>query len=102
MPGYKIKAIKERALVYFAQNESSLLETSWSQERVLYARVASLSRCAHLSIFVLKWTIVFALSRPSPHGPGGMLISKIKCDYHNVVGLLAALFFKFLDEKESD
>ena len=38
-------------------------------------------------------------------GLGGMLVSKVEGDYHNVVGFPAASFFKFLDvlvEEEVD
>ena len=40
-----------------------------------------------------------------PQGLGGMLISKVDGDYHNVVGFPAASFFKFLNvliEEEVD
>ncbi|OSC96967.1 Maf/Ham1 [Trametes coccinea BRFM310] len=81
-PGYRIKSIEERTKVYFAQNEPSLLE-AYAENGEGRDRAGG-----------------FAIQ-----GLGGMLISKIEGDYHNVVGFPAASFFKFLDvlmEEEVD
>ncbi|RDX46252.1 Maf/Ham1 [Lentinus brumalis] len=81
-PGYKIKSIEERTKVYFAQNEESLLK----------AYVESGEGIDRAGGFAVQ-------------GLGGMLISKVDGDYHNVVGFPAASFFKFLDmliEEEVD
>ncbi|KAI0667936.1 Maf/Ham1 [Trametes maxima] len=81
-PGYKVKSIEERTLVYFAQNENSLLE----------AYVASGEGKDRAGGFAIQ-------------GLGGMLVSKVDGDYNNVVGFPAASFFKFLDllfEEEVD
>ena len=51
-------------------------------------------------------TLTLTLRRAhNPQGLGGMLISKVDGDYHNVVGFPAASFFKSLDmliEDEDD
>ncbi|OJT15086.1 N-acetylserotonin O-methyltransferase-like protein [Trametes pubescens] len=81
-PGYKIKSIEERTLVYFAENDRRLLE----------AYVSSGEGADRAGGFAIQ-------------GLGGMLISKIEGDYNNVVGFPAASFFKFLDllvEEEVD
>ncbi|KAI0763327.1 Maf/Ham1 [Trametes elegans] len=81
-PGYKVKSIEERTLVYFAQNENSLLE----------AYVESGEGKDRAGGFAVQ-------------GLGGMLIRKVDGDYQNVVGFPAASFFKFLDvliEEEVD
>ncbi|KAI9001479.1 Maf/Ham1 [Trametes punicea] len=81
-PGYSIKSLEERTLVYFAQNDESLLQ----------AYVESGEGRDRAGGFAIQ-------------GLGGMLISKIEGDYHNVVGFPAASFFKFLDvlmEEEVD
>ncbi|KAH9847823.1 Maf/Ham1 [Lenzites betulinus] len=81
-PGYKIKSIEERTLVYFGQNEESLLA----------AYVESGEGADRAGGFAIQ-------------GLGGMLVSKIDGDYNNVVGFPAASFFRFLDlliEEEVD
>ncbi|KAI0833844.1 Maf/Ham1 [Trametes gibbosa] len=81
-PGYKIKSIEERTLVYFAQNEETLLE----------AYVESGEGVDRAGGFAIQ-------------GRGGMLVSKIDGDYNNVVGFPATSFFRFLDlliEEEVD
>ncbi|KAM5544850.1 hypothetical protein V8D89_001748 [Ganoderma adspersum] len=81
-PGYKIKSIEERTLVYFAENEEALL-------RAYVENGEGRDRAGGFAI----------------QGLGGMLVSKVEGDYHNVVGFPAASFFKFLDvlvEEEVD
>ncbi|KAK7691192.1 hypothetical protein QCA50_006295 [Cerrena zonata] len=81
-PGYKIKSIEERTLVYFADNEKQLLEAYVNSEE-------GLDRAGGFAV----------------QGLGGVLIRKVDGDYHNVVGFPAASFFKFLEvlnEEETD
>ncbi|KAI0711849.1 Maf/Ham1 [Cerioporus squamosus] len=81
-PGYKIKSIEERTKVYFSQNDESLLRTYVESGE-------GIDRAGGFAV----------------QGLGGMLISKVDGDYHNVVGFPAASFFKFLDvliEEEVD
>ncbi|KAI0077807.1 Maf/Ham1 [Panus rudis PR-1116 ss-1] len=81
-PGYKIKSIDERSLVYFADNSEQLLK----------AYVESGEGIDRAGGFAVQ-------------GLGGMLIRKVDGDYQNVVGFPAASFFKFLDlleEEEQD
>ncbi|THH31225.1 hypothetical protein EUX98_g2990 [Antrodiella citrinella] len=81
-PGYKIKSIDERTLVYFADNS----------EHLLRAYVESKEGVDRAGGFAIQ-------------GLGGSLIRKIDGDYNNVVGFPAASFFKFLDillEEETD
>ncbi|KAJ3485406.1 hypothetical protein NLI96_g4979 [Meripilus lineatus] len=74
-PGYKIKSIEERTLVYFADNPDHLLEA--------YADSAEgIDRAGGFAV----------------QGLGGVLIRKIDGDYQNVVGFPIASFFKFLDQ----
>ncbi|KAF8588236.1 Maf-like protein [Ramaria rubella] len=81
-PGYAIKSIEERTVVYFAENPVYLLEA--------YADSGEgVDRAGGFAI----------------QGLGGMLIRKIDGDYSNVVGFPGASFFKFLDtlvEEEDD
>jgi len=73
-PGYDIKSIDERSLVYFSDNPPHLLEA--------YAENGEgIDRAGGFAI----------------QGQGGILIRKIEGDYHNVVGFPAASFFKLLD-----
>ncbi|KAF8885877.1 inosine triphosphate pyrophosphatase-like protein [Gymnopilus junonius] len=73
-PGYTIKSIDERSLVYFADNQRYVLEA--------YAESGEgIDRAGGFAI----------------QGQAGMLIRKIEGDYNNVVGFPAASFFKLLD-----
>ncbi|KAJ7597450.1 inosine triphosphate pyrophosphatase-like protein [Mycena floridula] len=73
-PGYSIKSIEERTLVYFADNEPYLLQA--------YAESGEgIDRAGGFAI----------------QGLGGALIRKIEGDYNNVVGFPAASFLKFLE-----
>jgi len=81
-PGYKIKSIEERTLVYFAD----------SPRHVLEAYVASGEGIDRAGGFAVQ-------------GLGGLLVRKVDGDYQNVVGFPAASFFKFLEqlvEEETD
>ncbi|KAH9918916.1 Maf/Ham1 [Epithele typhae] len=81
-PGYKLKSIEERTLVYFQENDEALLK----------AYVENGEGADRAGGFAIQ-------------GLGGVLVSKIEGDYHNVVGFPAASFFKFLAllvEEESD
>ncbi|KAK2462471.1 hypothetical protein APHAL10511_005441 [Amanita phalloides] len=81
-PGYGIKSIDERTLVYFADNPKHLIE----------AYVESGEGIDRAGGFAIQ-------------GLGSLLISKIDGDYNNVVGFPVASFFKFLDlliEEEED
>lgn len=76
------RSIEERTLVYFGQNEESLLA----------AYVESREGADRAGGFAIQ-------------GLGGMLVSKIDGDYNNVVSFPAASFFRFLDvliEEEVD
>jgi len=81
-PGYEIKSIDERTLVYFADNPL----------HVLKAYVDSLEGLDRAGGFAIQ-------------GLGNLLIRKIDGDFHNVVGFPGASFFKLLDmlvEEEVD
>jgi len=73
-PGYDIKSIDERSLVYFSDNPRHLLE----------AYVESGEGIDRAGGFAIQ-------------GQAGLLIRKIEGDYHNIVGFPAASFFKLLD-----
>ncbi|GLB44725.1 putative maf-like protein [Lyophyllum shimeji] len=73
-PGYTIKSIDERTLVYFSDNPQHLVK----------AYVDSGEGIDRAGGFAIQ-------------GLGGLLIRKIEGDYHNVVGFPAASFFAFLD-----
>ncbi|KDR78545.1 hypothetical protein GALMADRAFT_243959 [Galerina marginata CBS 339.88] len=73
-PGYNIKSIDERSLVYFADNPKHIVE----------AYVESGEGIDRAGGFAIQ-------------EQGGMLIRKIEGDYNNVVGFPAASFFKLLD-----
>ncbi|KAL0581005.1 hypothetical protein V5O48_000999 [Marasmius crinis-equi] len=73
-PGYSIRSIDERSLVYFADNPQHLLKA--------YADCGEgVDRAGGFAI----------------QGLGALLIRKIEGDYNNVVGFPAASFFKLLD-----
>ncbi|KAI0806069.1 Maf/Ham1 [Irpex lacteus] len=81
-PGYNIKSIDERTLVYFADNSHELLE----------AYVESGEGIDRAGGFAVQ-------------GLGGALVRKVDGDYHNVVGFPAASFLKLLEalcEEEDD
>ncbi|KAJ7069065.1 Maf/Ham1 [Mycena belliarum] len=69
-PGYMIKSIDERSLVYFADNSRELIE----------AYVESGEGLALAGGFAIQ-------------GRGGALVRKVDGDYNNVVGFPAASFF---------
>ncbi|KIM77454.1 hypothetical protein PILCRDRAFT_825419 [Piloderma croceum F 1598] len=73
-PGYDIKCIDERSLVYFSDNPRRFLEAYVENGE-------GLDRAGGFAI----------------QGQGGLLVRKIEGDYHNVVGFPAASFFKLLD-----
>ncbi|KAI9434283.1 Maf/Ham1 [Lactarius indigo] len=73
-PGYDIRSLEERSLVYFFDNPPSLLNAYVDSGE-------GLDRAGGFAI----------------QGQGGLLIRKIEGDYHNVVGFPAASFFRFLD-----
>ncbi|KAI9431109.1 Maf/Ham1 [Lactarius indigo] len=73
-PGYDIRSLEERSLVYFFDNPPSLLNAYVDSGE-------GLDRAGGFAI----------------QGLGGLLIRKIEGDYHNVVGFPAASFFRFLD-----
>ncbi|KAI0294869.1 Maf/Ham1 [Multifurca ochricompacta] len=73
-PGFSIRAMDERSLVYFSDNASSLLKAYVDSGE-------GLNRAGGFAI----------------QGMGGLLIRKIEGDYHNVVGFPAASFFRYLD-----
>ncbi|KAK7454457.1 hypothetical protein VKT23_011213 [Stygiomarasmius scandens] len=81
-PGYGLKSIDERSLVYFADNPRHVVQA--------YAdNGEGIDRAGGFAI----------------QGLGGLLIRKIEGDYNNVVGFPAASFFQLLDlmvEEESD
>lgn len=73
-PGYRIRSLDERTLVYFADNPKHLLEA--------YVKSGEgLDRAGGFAI----------------QGLGSVLISKVDGDYNNVVGFPAASFFKLLE-----
>ncbi|KAI0703845.1 Maf/Ham1 [Cytidiella melzeri] len=81
-PGYNIRSIDERTLVYFADNSRELLE----------AYVESGEGIDRAGGFAIQ-------------GLGGVLVRKVDGDYHNVVGFPAASFVKLLEtlcEDEDD
>ncbi|KAJ6487294.1 inosine triphosphate pyrophosphatase-like protein [Mycena vulgaris] len=81
-PGYTIRSIDERSLVYFADNSRELLE----------AYVECGEGLAGAGGFVIQ-------------GRGAALIRKVDGDYNNVRGFPAASFFRLLDllvEEDSD
>ncbi|KAJ7107079.1 inosine triphosphate pyrophosphatase-like protein [Mycena epipterygia] len=73
-PGYVIKSIDERSLVYFADNPRELIE----------AYVESGEGLSVAGGFAIQ-------------GRGGALVRKVDGDYNNVVGFPAASFFRLLD-----
>jgi len=73
-PGYDIKSIDERSLVYFSDNPRHLLEAYVENGE-------GIDRAGGFAI----------------QGQGGLLVRKIEGDYHNVVGFPAPSFFKLLD-----
>jgi len=73
-PGYSVKSLDERTLVYFDDNP----------RRVLEAYVESGEGLDRAGGFAIQ-------------GLGGLLVRKIEGDYNNVVGFPAASFFKFLE-----
>jgi len=81
-PGYTIRSIDERSLVYFADNPRELIEA--------YVECGEgLSVAGGFAI----------------QGRGGALVRKVDGDYNNVVGFPAASFFRLLDllvEEDSD
>ncbi|KIY52063.1 Maf/Ham1 [Fistulina hepatica ATCC 64428] len=81
-PGYQLKSIDERTLVYFADNPDHLISA--------YADSGEgIDRAGGFAI----------------QGLGGQLIRKIEGDFNNVVGFPAASFLKLLDmtlEEDSD
>jgi len=73
-PGYSIRSIDERSLVYFADSPPHIVEA--------YAESGEgIDRAGGFAI----------------QGLGGILIRKIEGDHHNVVGFPAASFFQLLD-----
>ncbi|KAI3607527.1 septum formation protein maf [Moniliophthora roreri] len=74
-PGYAIRSIDERSLVYFADNPTHLLKA--------YADCGEGESISEL--------------RRDLQGLGSLLVRKIEGDYNNVVGFPAASFFKLLD-----
>ncbi|KAJ6508808.1 Maf/Ham1 [Mycena sanguinolenta] len=81
-PGYNIRSIDERSLVYFADNSRELLE--------------AYVECGE----GLTVAGGFAIQ-----GRGGALVRKVDGDYNNVVGFPAASFFRLLDlvlDEDSD
>jgi len=73
-PGFAIRSMEERSLVYFSDNAPTFL-------RAYVDSGEGLDRAGGFAI----------------QGLGGLLIRKIEGDYHNVVGLPAASLFRFLD-----
>ncbi|KAG6917857.1 hypothetical protein DXG01_000762 [Tephrocybe rancida] len=73
-PGYTIKSIDERTLVYFSDNPQHVVKAYVDSEE-------GIDRAGGFAI----------------QGLGGLLIRKVEGDYHNVVGFPAASFFAFLD-----
>ncbi|KAJ7503267.1 inosine triphosphate pyrophosphatase-like protein [Mycena galericulata] len=81
-PGYMIRSIDERTLVYFADNPKEVIE----------AYIESGEGLSVAGGFAIQ-------------GRGGALIRKVDGDYNNVVGFPAASFFRLLDllvEEDSD
>ncbi|EDR04082.1 uncharacterized protein LACBIDRAFT_320156 [Laccaria bicolor S238N-H82] len=73
-PGYSIKSIDERTLVYFSDSPPHIINAYVDSEE-------GIDRAGGFAI----------------QGLGGILIRKIEGDYNNVVGFPAASFFKLLD-----
>ncbi|KAJ7935623.1 Maf-like protein [Mycena leptocephala] len=73
-PGYMLRSIDERSLVYFADNPRELIE----------AYVESGEGLTVAGGFAIQ-------------GRGGALVRKVDGDYNNVVGFPAASFFRLLD-----
>ncbi|KAL0945317.1 hypothetical protein HGRIS_000820 [Hohenbuehelia grisea] len=73
-PGYALKSIDERSLVYFAD----------SPQHIIQAYVDSGEGIDRAGGFAIQ-------------GLGGMLVRKVDGDYNNVVGFPAASFFQLLD-----
>ncbi|KAG6834167.1 hypothetical protein H0H93_011459 [Arthromyces matolae] len=81
-PGYMIRSIDERTLVYFSDNPHHVVEAYVENGE-------GIDRAGGFAI----------------QGLGGLLIRKVEGDYHNVVGFPAAAFFTLLDlllEEEPD
>ncbi|KAG2341170.1 Maf Ham1 [Suillus weaverae] len=81
-PGYEIKSIDERTLVFFGDNPDYVLKAYADSEE-------GLDRAGGFAV----------------QGRGNLLIRKIDGDFHNVVGFPGASFFKLLDilvEEEED
>ncbi|KIY70293.1 Maf/Ham1 [Cylindrobasidium torrendii FP15055 ss-10] len=81
-PGYAMKSIEERSLVYFVDNSKAVIKA--------YVENGEGLDCAG----------GFAIQRL-----GGMLVRKVEGDYNNVVGFPAASFFVLLEamiEEEED
>ncbi|KAI0791223.1 Maf/Ham1 [Abortiporus biennis] len=81
-PGYKIKSIEERTLVYFVDNPKHIIQAYVENGE-------GIDRAGGFAI----------------QGLGGLLVRKIDGDYQNVVGFPATSFFKWLDlliEEEED
>ncbi|KAF8800277.1 Maf-like protein [Phlegmacium glaucopus] len=73
-PGYAVRSIDERTLVYFADNPRHIIE----------AYIESGEGIDRAGGFAIQ-------------GLGGILVRKVEGDYNNVVGFPAASFFKLLD-----
>jgi len=73
-PGFAIRSLEERSLVYFSDNPPNLLKAYVDSGE-------GLDRAGGFAV----------------QGLGGLLVRKIEGDYHNVVGFPAASFFRFLD-----
>ncbi|KAH9964733.1 Maf/Ham1 [Lactifluus volemus] len=73
-PGFAIRSLEERSLVYFSDNSPNLLKAYVDSGE-------GLDRAGGFAV----------------QGLGGLLVRKIEGDYHNVVGFPAASFFRFLD-----
>ncbi|KAJ3842878.1 inosine triphosphate pyrophosphatase-like protein [Lentinula raphanica] len=74
-PGYALRSIDERSLVYFADNPKHILQAYVDSGE-------GLDRAGGFAI----------------QGMGGVLMRKVEGDYQNVVGFPMASFFKLLDD----
>ncbi|KAJ3762948.1 inosine triphosphate pyrophosphatase-like protein [Lentinula raphanica] len=74
-PGYALRSIDERSLVYFADNPRHILQAYVDSGE-------GLDRAGGFAI----------------QGMGGVLVRKVEGDYQNVVGFPMASFFKLLDD----
>ncbi|KAJ3728861.1 inosine triphosphate pyrophosphatase-like protein [Lentinula raphanica] len=74
-PGYALRSIDERSLVYFADNPKHILQAYVDSGE-------GLDRAGGFAI----------------QGMGGILVRKVEGDYQNVVGFPMASFFKLLDD----